>query len=90
MNIPSKPNQSKSDLPVIPDEREIWHKLVIKVIRWKDEPVVGGNFTAKITSKEWDTYAKSIVQINTTNEKQKFLADLQETKDLIQKHGGFE
>jgi hypothetical protein len=75
-------NQEKAD------QREIWHKLVVKIINWKDG---GGMKTAnKITPKEWNTYYKRMLKTNTSYAKQRVLSELQETKEKILKNGGFE
>lgn len=72
------------------EERENWHKLVVKIINWKDGNLSKTNDKdIKITKKEWTTYSKKVLETNISS-KQKTLANLQQTKDLIQKHGGFE
>ena len=74
------------------DEREMWHKLVVKVISWKDGLLDGGiiKITDKITTKEWNNYYKRIIKTNTSYSKDRVLNTLKETKELIQRHGGFE
>jgi hypothetical protein len=74
-----KPGQEKAQ------EREVWLKLMVKIIRWKEQLVN----TDKITGKEWDFYYKSTIKTNTSYAKSKVLSQLEETKELIQKHGGF-
>lgn len=66
-------------------EREAWHKLVVKVICWKD-----GHLANKITPKEWETYCERTVKTNVSHGKDKVLHSLKETKDIITNHGGFE
>ena len=74
------------------DQREIWHKLVVKIISWKDGLLEGGiiKITDKISSKEWNVYFKRILKMNTSYSKERVLLSLKETKDLITKNGGFE
>ncbi|KKQ65664.1 MAG: hypothetical protein US86_C0009G0032 [Candidatus Daviesbacteria bacterium GW2011_GWA2_38_24] len=50
------------------EERELWYKLVVKIIRWKDQALCLGitRATDKITTEEWNTYHQGIVKINTT------------------------
>lgn len=74
------------------NEREIWHKLVVKVISWKEGLLEGGivKFKDKISAKEWGTYSRRTVERNTTWDKQKVLSLLKETRNMIKKHGGFE
>lgn len=74
------------------DQREIWHKLVVKIISWKDGLLEGGviKFSDKISSKEWNVYFKRIIKMNTSYSKERVLSSLKETKDLIIKNGGFE
>jgi len=68
-------------------QREIWHKIVVKVIRWQEETT---GLTAKITPKEWATYTKSYMQINASSGKDKLKSKLEEVKKAIREHGGFE
>ncbi len=54
-------------------ERELWHKLVVKVIRWKennlDDEIVRA--TEKITKTEWKNYCARMIETNATNGKEK-------------------
>lgn len=90
MRIPIKTNRSNPRFASQEksDQREIWHKLVVKIINWKD----GGasRIKDKITPKEWNTYYRRMLKTNTSYGKQRVLSELKETKDTIQKHGGFE
>lgn len=73
------------------EEREIWYKLVVKVLKWKDDLFSKDNFKLKdkITPKEWNVYAKRMILKNTSYDKEKVKANLKETKQLIKKNGGF-
>ena len=66
-------------------EREAWHKLVVKMICWQD-----GHLVDKITSKEWKTYCEHTVKTNVSHRKDRVLDSLKETKEIITDHGGFE
>lgn len=94
MNLTNKPNYPKSRLvnQEKNNEKEAWHKLVVKVISWKDGLTNGGfvTYSNKITTKEWNIYSKKIAKTNLTNGKQKVHIYLKETKELIKKYGGFE
>jgi hypothetical protein len=73
------------------EEREAWHKIVVKILSWKNGLAEGGSIqiTDKITSQEWDTYYQSTIKINTVNGKDKAIAKLKEIKESITKHNGF-
>lgn len=92
--MPIKSNNQRNKLAYQDkfEEREAWHKLVVKIICWKDGILEGSSIksTNKITPKEWSTYQKRMVKTNTTYSKQKVLLSLKETKEIIQQHGGFE
>ena len=94
MNMPIHKINSKKRLAhqMGSEERELWLKLVVKVIRWKDDPLKSENFNPlnKITSKEWNFYHKNILKNNINGNRQKILSTLNETKVLIKNHGGFE
>lgn len=89
-----KPNPSATKLiyqeKVI--EREIWHKLVVKVLCWKDGLLEGGSIKSsdKITVKEWKTYCQKIMETNIISGREKSLANLKITEQLIKNHNGFE
>lgn len=71
-------------------EREIWHKLVVKIILWKAE--IRSDVLAykdKITLSEWKFYSKKMKKINELGGKNKILATLKETKEKIEKNYGF-
>lgn len=74
------------------EEREVWHKIVVKILRWKQNPEEGENLRpiGKITTKEWTTYSKSLIKMNATNSKEDTTKKLKIIKDLITCHGGFE
>ncbi len=94
MKIPSRSNSAKSRFAYQEksEEREAWHKLVVKIISWKDGLLSGGMVKSKdkITPKEWDTYYKRTIKTNSTYDKQRVLSTLKKTQELIKKHGGFE
>lgn len=94
MNIPhkNKASQYSAGLAKKNDEREVWHKLVVKIISWKDGSFDGRavRSATKITPKEWGIYSKRMIQINTTYGRQKVVSNLKETREMIRKHGGFE
>lgn len=83
MNIkPNSANNRQSDQAIA---REIWRKLVVKIIRWKN----GDTSTEKITDKEWKEYYSKTLEINVSSQKAKVLDTLKETYSIIQKLGGF-
>lgn len=94
MKIPTKPHINNTRLAYLEkfNEREAWHKLVVKIISWKEGLLEGGSvkITDKVTSKEWNTYTKHLIKTNTSYTKQKVLSNLKETEDLIKQNGGFE
>lgn len=94
MKIPTRSNHPNTRLAYQEkfNEREAWHKLVVKIICWKDGLLEGGTvkFTDKITLKEWNTYFKRMIKTNTTYHKERVLNNLKETREMIKKHGGFE
>ncbi len=73
------------------NEREIWHKLVVKVILWKTQVAKNEilTFTDKITLSEWKIYKRKMVKINETGGKIKILATLKDTWQKIQNNNGF-
>jgi hypothetical protein len=73
------------------EERENWHKLVVRIIRWKDGNFenVNSGIPAKITPKEWQMYQKKSIQMNVTHSKDRVAATIKETWDNIKKNGGF-
>lgn len=89
----SNPNASNSKKSA--DEkaelRESWHKIVVKILCWKDginqQNIVSK--TDKITASEWEGYCERMMQISLEAGKDKTTEKLQKTKELIQKHGGF-
>ncbi len=80
-----KPTNSKASTAK-QEEREFWHKIVVKVLKWKES----SKCEEKITSKEWSFYHKSSIKINVTIEKGVMLKRLKEIKEQIEKNGGFE
>lgn len=64
--------------------REAWHKLVVKILGWKD-----GVRLEKITLKEWKTYYQGLVKISTLNGRKKTVEKLEAIKEIIKKNGGF-
>ena len=66
------------------EERETWHKLVVKVICWKD-----GLVKDKITPREWTTYCQSMIKTNVSQGKQKVTENLKELQRIIKDHNGF-
>lgn len=73
------------------EERETWHKLVVKIISWADGCWPGGAIkdVEKIALKEWTTYYKRTLKINGETNRQKVIRSLNERKELIKKNGGF-
>lgn len=65
--------------------RESWHKLVVKILSWKD----GSNSVEKITSKEWKTYCQHTLEKNVTYGKQRTQDELKKTKEIIESYDGF-
>ena len=72
------------------EERESWHKLVVKVITWKSG-TLGGNLkpTDKITPKEWKHYCSKKLEINVTNGKDVVMTQLKEIEKAIKANNGF-
>ncbi len=73
------------------EARESWHKLVVKIISWKDGQFEGGftKATDQVTTKEWKDYSKRILKTNITYGRDMVLSNLKELKRLIKEHGGF-
>lgn len=69
------------------EERESWHKLVVKIISWKDGSL---REISKITSKEWVTYYHRVLKTNIVLGRQKTRRNLNETKEIIKNNDGFE
>lgn len=68
------------------EEREHWHKIVVKVLKWKES----SSGIEKITSKEWNFYHKSTLKINESFPRSEILKKLNSVKEQILKNGGFE
>lgn len=88
---PSGPVKTAQQLEKI-TAKENWHKLVVKILIWKDGVSTDNSIKAKnrITDGEWKTYSKTIISTNVTYSKEKVLAKLKDLKETIQKNGGFE
>lgn len=73
------------------DEREAWHKIVVKILSWKNGLTDSGvvDLKDKITPSEWDTYYQGLIKINIIHGKEKTIKKLEEIKKTISKHGGF-
>lgn len=87
-----KPNQSKNKLvnDEKAQERELWFKTVVKIINWKEGPKEKKQVnSSKISNEEWVAYCKQTIKINTSTLKSKTMKKLEETEQLIRKHGGF-
>lgn len=69
-------------------EREIWFKTVVKVLKWKEGKAKSAGVDL-ISDKEWAVYCKETLKINANGPKAKTQQKLKETEDLIKKHGGF-
>lgn len=75
------------------EKNEAWHKIAVKIMRWKD-----GNknqnaeveAVAKITPKEWKEYCDKIISINVSVGKSATQEKLKELEKIIKKHNGFE
>lgn len=76
---PSKASTEKQE------EREFWHKIVVKVLKWKESTAC----PEKITLKEWNFYHKSTLKINESFPRAETLKKLNAVKDMILKNGGF-
>jgi len=91
----NKLNTKKSDKELAHEknleEREIWHKLVVKVITWKDGTVGKGvvAFSEKVTPKEWKIYKKRLTAASPIKDIARIEARLKETLEKIRKNGGF-
>lgn len=88
-------NSKKSDKEIAHEknleEREVWHKLIVKVITWKDGTVGKGvvAFSEKITPKEWRHYKKRLTAASPAKDTARIEARLKETLEKIKKNGGF-
>lgn len=88
-------NSKKSDKEIAHEknleEREVWHKLIVKVITWKDGTVGKGvvAFSEKITPKEWRHYKKRLTAASPVKDVARIEARLKETLEKIKKNGGF-
>lgn len=73
------------------EKREAWHKIVVKILCWKDGVNSSNSIssTDKITPKEWTEYCTELLKINAQTSKDKIEQKIQETKKLISEHGGF-
>lgn len=90
MNLPTRSNHHGRQIFQDKfDEREVWHKLVVKIINWKDGLRETSIIKDKITSKEWRTYCSKMLQINVSSSKQKIMENLKELKKTISNHNGF-
>ena len=76
--------------PVKLEEREAWHKIVVKVIQWKSDqthPSVHKS-APKLTPKEWKTYRAHSLKTN-AQDREKCLKKLHEAERRIRTLGGF-
>ena len=80
MNIPANINDKSI-------EREIWRRLVVKVINWKSTEI--SLTLEKITYKEWHVYYQGMIKINVSHTRQRVMENLEETKRIIKSNGGF-
>ncbi len=90
MNIPIRshnPNIKQEQQEKL-EAREFWHKLVVKIINWKDAET--DSLMNKITFKEWHMYCQRMTVIDVTKGRQNALDKLEETRKTIKSHGGFE
>lgn len=80
-----KPADEKAEL------RESWHKIVVKILCWKDGLTQQNSITSsdKITQNEWQGYCEKMMSISLEAGKDKTAEKLKSIKELIQKHGGF-
>lgn len=72
-------------------EREFWHKIVVKILCWRDGLSSGGiiKSTDKITPKEWKTYCERMIKINISQGEVKVKEDLKKIRKIIKNFGGF-
>lgn len=92
--INQKPIQGRNNRQVSPEksqERELWFKMVVKVISWRDGPRERSSkvLASKITPEEWASYCKEVIKINAGTSKEKTQKKLDEVVVQIKKHGGF-
>ena len=73
------------------NERDLWQRIVVKVISWSDGLHAGGIIkpTDKITEKEWRTYCSRLLKIDTSDNKKKTKLDLEQTRVKIESFKGF-
>jgi hypothetical protein len=94
LNIPKVSHHSNSRLASQKkqEEREEWYKIVVKILRWKDNyyEKIGFEFNNKISIAEWQQYCKHMVEICVTKGASHTVNELKELESLIKKHGGFQ
>lgn len=72
-------------------QKEYWHKLVIKIILWREDQFTTiSGLREKVTLKEWKTYCQQTLKTNVTYGKLKVNESLRQTWQEINKNGGFE
>lgn len=86
----SNPNIRLASLKKL-KERETWHKLVVKIIIWKEASSADNleRSVSKLTQTEWNKYRQGIIKNNITQGKEKILSDLKSTMRKIKLNGGF-
>jgi hypothetical protein len=74
------------------EERENWHKIVVKILSWKGGKTNSGSsiLKDKISLKEWNTYYQGMIKISVVSGKENTVKKLEEIKKLIKSHGGFQ
>lgn len=74
------------------ERNEAWHKIAVKIMRWKDGNSLSSEIgpVSQITSKEWRDYCDKIVAINVSTGKNATLQKLKELEQIIKHHNGFE
>ncbi len=93
MKTPLKSNRySKEAYQEKQDERELWYKIVVRVMRWVDDTPNDPDLPniKKLTPLEWGAYCKRMLAINVTYGKDRTMDKLKKMEQLIKEHNGFE
>jgi hypothetical protein len=73
------------------EKREFWHKIVFKVILWKEENPLKRESSAidKLTPSEWKIYRSRILKANMAGGVEKIQTRLKKTWQQIRENDGF-
>lgn len=73
------------------EKREFWHRIVFKVILWKEENPLKreGSVVDKLTPGEWKIYRRRILKANMAQGAEKIQTRLKKTLQQIRENDGF-